>query len=62
MPLHRNTAVIGCAIMAPVTTDKWSLEEIRYEVRLKVGSRVTTRDADKRIGDVLDFCFEPDAT
>ena len=36
MPLNRNTAVIGCAIMAPVyasnATEKWSLEEILYEV------------------------------
>ncbi len=32
MPLNRPTAVIGCAIMAPATTDKWSLEEILYEV------------------------------
>lgn len=32
MPLNRPTAVIGSAIMAPVTTDKWSLEEILYEV------------------------------
>ena len=32
MPLNRNTAVIGCAIMAPVTTDKSSLEEILYDL------------------------------
>ena len=36
MPLNRPTAVIGAAIMAPVystgATDKWSLEEILYEV------------------------------
>ena len=30
MPLNRQTAVIGSAILAPVTTDKWSLEEILY--------------------------------
>ena len=28
---------------------------------LKVGTRITTRFAEKRIGDVLDFWFEPDA-
>ena len=44
-----------------MTTDKCALEEILHEVTLKVGTRVTTRDADKRIGDVLDFCFEADA-
>jgi hypothetical protein len=27
--------------------------------RLAIGTRVTTRFADKRIGDVLDFWFEP---
>lgn len=36
MPLNRNTAVIGCAIMAPVyakdATERLSLEEILYEV------------------------------
>ena len=45
-----------------MTTDKCSLEEILHEVTLKVGARVTTRYADKRIGDVLDFWFEPNAT
>lgn len=29
---------------------------------LKVGTRVTTKYAEKRIGDVLDFWFVPDAT
>ena len=28
---------------------------------LKVGTRVTTKYAEKRIGDVLDFWFVPDA-
>ncbi len=32
MPLNRPTAVIGSAIMAPMTTERWSLEEILYEV------------------------------
>jgi len=32
MPLNRPTAVIGSAIMVPVTTDRSSLEEILYEV------------------------------
>ena len=45
-----------------MTTDKCSLEEILHEVTLEVGTRVTARYADKRIGDVLDFWFEPDAT
>ena len=47
-----------------MTTDKCSLEEILHEVTLEVevGTRVTARHADKRIGDVLDFWFEPDAT
>ena len=30
--------------------------------KLKVGTRVTTTFAEKRIGDVLDFWFEPDAS
>ena len=32
MPLNRPTAVIGSAIMVPVTTDRSSHEEILYEV------------------------------
>lgn len=32
MPLNRPTAVIGSAIMVPVTSDRSSLEEILYEV------------------------------
>ena len=30
MPLNRQTAVIGSAILAPMSTDKWSLEESLY--------------------------------
>ena len=51
MPLTRPTAVIGSAMMVPAKA---------AEV-LKVGTRVTTKYAEKRIGDVLDFWFEPDA-
>lgn len=32
MPLNRHSAVIGSAIMVPVTTDRYALEEILYEV------------------------------
>ena len=32
MALNRPTAVIGSAIMVPVTSDRLSLEEILYEV------------------------------
>ena len=32
MPLNRSTAVIGSAIRVPVTSDRYSLEEILYEV------------------------------
>ena len=48
MPLNRNTAVIGCAIMAPVTTDKWSLEEILYEVTQQAlkSAGITIEDID----------------
>ncbi len=52
MPLNRNTAVIGCAIMAPVyakdATERLSLEEILYEVtqRALKSAGLTIEDID----------------
>ena len=47
MPLNNKTSVIGCAIRAPVTSDRQSLEEILYEV-----SQAALRDAGLGIEDI----------
>ncbi|MDE2394877.1 MAG: hypothetical protein KGM91_05520 [Burkholderiales bacterium] len=47
MPLNRPTAVIGSAIMAPMTHERWSLEESLYEV-----TQAALKNAGLRIEDI----------